>query len=204
MLSTTKRFLFIHVPKTGGNSIQDALRPYADDAIVAIAPHQDGVERFELRSDQYATHKHSTLREYRQAYGDALFASLFKFACVRNPWDRAVSFYFSPHRGEVKWDRKCFCDFVATIAPVGHYLTLAPDQRLADAVRHIDCLLRFETLQSDFARACEAVDIPEPTLRVRNKSSRLGSYRDYYDAETAKVVATRFEEEIDVFGYYFI
>src|SRR5262245_50254348 len=101
MLSTTRSFLFVHVPKTGGNSIQDALRAHSDDEFVCLSPHQDGVERFELRSARFDTHKHSTLAEYRSRYGDELLAVLYRFACVRNPWDRVVSHFFSPHRGEI-------------------------------------------------------------------------------------------------------
>jgi hypothetical protein len=69
MLSTSHNFLFVHIPKTAGNSIQDALRLYADDKFATRAPHQDGVERFELRSAKYNTTKHSTLADYEREYG---------------------------------------------------------------------------------------------------------------------------------------
>ena len=61
MISTQKKFLFIHVPKTGGNSIQNILHEYSEDEIVASAKHQDGVERFEVRNSKYNIRKHSTL-----------------------------------------------------------------------------------------------------------------------------------------------
>lgn len=202
MRSLEYRFLFVHIPKTGGNSIQNILRHYSDDEVAALAPHQDGVERFEVRSSRHQTHKHSTLAEYRREYGPDLFGSLFKFACVRNPWDRAVSYYFSPHRGRVDFHPRDFCAFIETIQPVAFYLTLEEEQppRLAPALRNIDFLLRFETLQSDFARLCEQLGISVQTLPVRNKSSR-GPYRDYYDADSRRLVASRFAEEIEVLGY---
>jgi Sulfotransferase family len=108
MLSTDRKFLFVHIPKTGGNSIQNVIRSYFDDQVVCITPYLDGVERFEVRSARFNTHKRSTLADYLREYGSQLFASLFKFTCVRNPWDRAVSFYFSPHRGKVVWEREDF------------------------------------------------------------------------------------------------
>lgn len=203
MLSTERRFLFVHIPKTGGNSIQNILRQYADDQVVSLAPHQDGVERFEVRSSTYETHKHSTLADYRREYPPELFQSLFKFACVRNPWDRAVSYYFSPHRGPVVWNAAEFRAFVETIQPVAYYLSIADAApELAAALANVDALLRFESLQADFDQVCRRIGIPTAVLPVRNKSSR-GSYRAYYDADSRALVEARFAEEIRLLGYEF-
>src|SRR5947199_7305777 len=96
MISFQKRFLFVHIPKTAGNSIQSVLRDYSEDQIVALRSEQDGIEHFGLHNPNYKIRKHSTLAEYRMALGDEQFRSLYKFACVRNPWDRMVSYYFTP------------------------------------------------------------------------------------------------------------
>ena len=74
--------------KNGCNSIQTILRPYSEDEIVAVRAEQDGIERFGLRNPKYKIKKHSTLAEYRAALGEARFRDLYKFTCVRNPWDR--------------------------------------------------------------------------------------------------------------------
>src|SRR5881398_2139235 len=87
MISLQKRFLFVHIPKTAGNSIQSALRDYSEDQLVALRKEQDGIERFGLRNPNYKIKKHSTLCEYRDALGKEQFRSLYKFTCVRNPWD---------------------------------------------------------------------------------------------------------------------
>src|SRR5262245_20224214 len=99
MISLRHRFLYVHIPKTADNAVQNVLRHYSEDKLVCLSPHQDGVERFEVRNDRYAIQKHSTLSDYERELGGGTLAGLFKFCCIRNPWERAVSYYFSPHRG---------------------------------------------------------------------------------------------------------
>lgn len=202
MLSLKHRFLFLHVPKTGGNSIQNILAPWSDDRLVCLAPHQDGVERFEVRSDRFRTTKHSTLAEYLAEYGEDLFHSLYKFCCVRNPWDRAVSFYFSPHRGKVEWDPDAFAAFVPTIQPLRHFVALGTESRatLEAAVGNLDQVLRFESLPSDFEALCRRLGLPQQGLPHRNHSRR-SHYRDYYDHRTRELVREHLGEEAALFRY---
>src|SRR5256885_58381 len=111
-----KQFLFVHIPKTAGNSIQSILRDYSEDEIVALRSEQDGIERFGLRNPNYKIKKHSTLAEYRGALGEERFRSLYKFVCVRNPWDRMVSYYFTPTQSPETWDRKKFRGMISEAA----------------------------------------------------------------------------------------
>src|SRR5438552_8498019 len=113
MISFQKRFLFIHIPKTAGNSIQNVLRDYSEDQLVALRKEQDGIERFGLRNPKYKIKKHSTLIDYKTALGEAQFGPLYKFTCVRNPWDRMVSLYFTPTQSTAAWDRKKFRNLVS-------------------------------------------------------------------------------------------
>jgi hypothetical protein len=108
MISLQKRFLFVHIPKTAGNSIQSVLRDYSEDQLVALREEQDGIERFGLLNPNYKIKKHSTLSEYHNALGDGQFRNLYKFTCVRNPWDRMVAYYFTPRQKCETWNRKKF------------------------------------------------------------------------------------------------
>ena len=200
MISLQKRFLFVHIPKTAGNSIQTILRPYSEDEIVAVRAEQDGIERFGLRNPKYKIKKHSTLAEYRAALGEARFRDLYKFTCVRNPWDRMVSYYFGTTQLVETWDRKEFRKLILRALSVRDYLQL--DKGEADSFGNVDYIMRFENLADDFRAVCATLGIPDAPLPQYNRSNRE-HYSKYYDAELCELIRKRFASEIDRFGYAF-
>jgi hypothetical protein len=200
MISFQKRFLFVHIPKTAGNSIQSVLRDYSEDELVALRDEQDGVERFGLRNPKYKVKKHSTLAEYRAALGEAGFGELYKFTCVRNPWDRMVSYYFTPTQGTGAWDWKKFRKVVLSAVSVTDYLRLNKDEQ--DPFGNVDYIMRFENLAEDFRSVCTALDISPVALPQYNRSLRE-HYSKYYDDQLRELVRARFAAEIERFGYTF-
>ena len=202
MLSLSHRFLFVHVPKTGGNSIQRALLPFSEDEIVLKAPHQDGVDRFEIRSPTIDMHKHLELAKYKARLPDEVFGELFKFCTIRNPWDRCVSYFFSPHRGEVEWSTDNFENFVRQgIRTACSYVRLSDGGE--DPFANVDAVLRFEHLEDDFASIYDRVGMPAPRLPRVNVGAHR-DYRSYYSSPTLiDCVNDVFSFEIRRFGYEF-
>jgi hypothetical protein len=200
MISFQKGFLFVHIPKTAGNSIQSALRDYSEDQLVALRNEQDGIERFGLRNPKYKIRKHSKLSEYHDALGEEQFLTLYKFTCVRNPWDRMVSYYFTPTQNPETWNRKKFRAVISKAVSVADYLQL--DNGGKDPFANVDYIMRFENLADDFRAVCTAIGISPATLPVYNRSSRE-HYAKYYDDELREFVRTRFAVEIARFNYAF-
>jgi len=200
MISFQKRFLFVHIPKTAGNSIQSILRDYSEDEVVALRGEQDGIERFGLRNPKYKIKKHSTLAEYKAALGEVQFGDLYKFTCVRNPWDRMVSYYFTPTQNRAAWDRKKFRKAIVKALSVADYLRL--DKVEEDPFGNVDYVMRFENLTDDFRTVCGTLGISPTALPRYNRSSRE-HYSKYYDDELRELVRARFAAEIERFGYIF-
>ena len=202
MLSTRFNFLFIHTPKTGGNAIQRVLLPFSDDEMALVQPFHDGIDRFEIRSPVLNIHKHSSLQDYQRQLPPEVFARVFKFTCVRNPWDRCVSFFFSPHRGKVEWSPDAFHSFIADhVAPQSDYLALQGQS--CSPFDNLDTVLRFETLHADFVALCQRLGLACAALPVAN-ASRRGPYQQYYgNPATADLVRQKFAPEIERFGYRF-
>jgi len=200
MISLQKRFLFVHIPKTAGNSIQSVLRDYSEDQLIALRKEQDGIERFGLRSTKYKIKKHSTLNEYHRALGEEQFRDLYKFTCVRNPWDRMVSYYFTPTQNPETWNRKKFREIISKAVSLADYLRL--DNGEGDPFANVDCIIRFENLADEFRAVCNTIGIPPPALPRYNRSSR-DHYSKYYDDELREFVGARFAAEIERFNYRF-
>src|ERR1043166_8681682 len=200
MISFEKKFLFVHIPRAAGNSIQTVLGKYADDEIVSLRGEQDGIERFGLRNPKYNLKKHSTLAEYHRALGDQKFRELYKFTCVRNPWERMISYYFRPTRPTQQWDRQSFKEMVQRAVSVSDYLRLTESD--ADPFGNVDYVMRFENIEADFRHVCAAVNVPAAQLPRYNRAAR-DAYATYYDDELREFVRPEFAAEIERFGYTF-
>lgn len=103
LLSWTHKFLFIHVAKTGGTALTEALAPFArwEDQIAQIGGRTPVVNRLlELWSGNQdmitkvtGFDAHVRYHELTHKFGEERFADLFKFAFVRNPFTRTYSLY---------------------------------------------------------------------------------------------------------------
>lgn len=217
MILSEKKILYIHCPKTGGNSIQNALLPYADEAKLVGEGTWDGIQQFGLKHPTYKQlQKHSSLSRYYKCMGRPKVDSFFKFAVARNPWDLLVSHYFSPYRKVSNWNRDDFIKMVRTIPPLSYYIQhrslLAhylkrkgicyENSRPLDA--DINMLLRFEHLDADYKLLCEKVGLPYEELPKVNQSKRRRSI-EYYDGdpELIEMVERKYRKEINFMGYRF-
>jgi hypothetical protein len=218
MLSVQHNFLFIHVPKTAGNAIQNILRDYSEAQIETDHEIADGKDEFGVTDPKYGTTKHATLAEYRSVVEPEIYRQLFKFAVVRNPWERMISGYFSPYRGDVEWDEDSFRKYVLDRPPIRHYITekkalnniaskvsyIAPSISciIKPLDKDLDFVLRFENLEGDFKSLCSHLGIPHQSLPVRNRSGR-NHYSSYYTDRLRRLVKKKFSEEIHFFSYSF-
>jgi Sulfotransferase family len=201
MISISHNWLFIHIPRTAGNSVQSVLAPYSEDHLICNA-FQDGIDRFEVQGS-YTGSKHFRLQDYADAVPTEIFSKLFKFTVVRNPWARAISWFFLPIKWisagrQPRWSVDEFRRDIDRMPSMARMLSVSgiPEQ--------MDLLLRFERLESDFAALTKRLGIETGvTFPHKNKGYTPENWRHYYLAspDLVDLVAERFAEDIHMFGY---
>ena len=93
-----EKLIFIHIPKTAGNWVQKCLEKYSDDSLIRTSPHQDMIDRFDVKGRLTQHGKHQTLNQaFKQLPINDQHNYKF-FAVIRDPVSRLLSLYFSPHR----------------------------------------------------------------------------------------------------------
>ncbi|WP_232085970.1 sulfotransferase family 2 domain-containing protein [Candidatus Nitrosacidococcus tergens] len=188
----------MHIPKTAGNAIQSVLRKYSEDRVVKNSHDKDGIHRFGVVSS-YGTEKHATLTNYFTVLSAEKFKEKQKITCIRNPWDRAISFYFSPHRECNHWDRNEFIHTLDNIQPISYFMKLP---HTTDLKANFDFIIRYEQIDLDFSNLCQFLGFSAEKLPKINQGIHQ-SYIKYYDSELIDLVADRFQEDITLFSYEF-
>lgn len=181
-------FIFIHINKTAGTSIGNAIG-------LPVKHHQ-------------------TAREVIASIGRDKWDTAYKFTLVRNPWDKVVSHYeYRRKRNKtgVATRNISFSEWVKkTYGPEKdpfYYNNPKAFQPQVEWLKNdeghidIDFIGKFETINEDFDKIKAAIGLVAELPHL-NASKRAG-FREYYDEETREIVANWFREDIEAFGYQF-
>jgi hypothetical protein len=207
IVSHRHRFIFAAVPKTGTHAVRQALREQMGDEDV----EQVGLfvnRRFPWAELAAIQHGHLSLRQVRPYLGEDAFGGYFKFAFVRNPFDRFVSYCaFMLRGGDVfqRQPREVMRHFLFVEPPEQHIL-FQPQASLlvGEDGRTLltDEIGRVEDMQGSYDAICARIGIPSRPLDRVNGSSH-GDYRRYYDQSLIDGVAARYALDLQLFGYTF-
>jgi len=223
--------IFIHIPKTAGQSVERVFLRWAGldwdhRAALLLRPNADptkGPPRL----------AHLTARDYvRLGYiSQSDFDAAFKFAFVRNPWTRMVSLYHHLNQGQSfreyvlgEFRERVWEEMAWFVRPQRDFIYDETGALLVDFVG------RFERLQEDFDQVCRRLGKPPTPLprvnqatdhrklhwsgnprkilrswrkRMIKPAPRFPRYQDYYDPDTRTAVAELYQMDIELFGYRF-
>jgi sulfotransferase famil protein len=193
IVSKKSKFIFVHVPKTGGLSVRMVLcTSYVDDV--------EEIFRWHCRARDAAKFINN-------------WNSYFSFGFVRNPWEAQLSMYtYVVGMGSRHPEGQKFSMY----GSFGSYL----DRHIqgmweagqlcnqADFLysREDECLVSFigrhENLDRDFNKVRNKLGRPLSELPRLNQSEH-GPYRDYYDTNSKALVEKMFRKDIERFDYAF-
>ena len=213
IVSPSRRFIFVHIPKTGGTAMALALeaRAMADDILVGDTPKAVRRRR-RLKGVQTAGRlwKHSTLAEAEGLITREQMSDWFTFTLVRNPWDRLVSYYHwlrgqtFDHPAVALARAEEFSGFLnaehtrlsVRRFPYGAYMTDGA------GVEHCSAYVRLEQLEEDLDPVAAHLGF-RPEMTRANESDRDRDWRGYYSAADAELVAELCAPDMARFGYRF-
>jgi|TARA_B110000977_G_scaffold181489_1_gene242209 hypothetical protein len=182
--------VFIHIPKTGGSSIQQWLMDNTDSYITKGT-------------------KHHTLNAIESKYGKFDFS----FAVVRNPWDWCVSWYFfsrdralrrinhPKNKGKfsLEYNQRILTEFDKG------FEYFVENTQLTDQFHRtvgIDYIIKLENINEEIKVIAEKFNINKD-LPVINASSRNKNYQEYYNDNTRAIIQSKFTKDINFFNYKF-
>jgi len=189
-----KKFIFIHVPKTGGTTIQSVLKKRYPNS-----------KRLFQRGGG-----HPNINDYiKEGYN---IDDYFKFAFVRNPWDRLLSNYHfriqilkSEETASVSFrdwvinsktrEGHSFLDTGEMYKTQCSYITFNKNKM-------VDFIGRYENLQEHWGYISNLLQIKQKVLPHKNKTLH-SPYRNYYDEDTVDIVGEYFKEDVENFNYKF-
>lgn len=187
--------VFVHIPKTAGIAV--------------------GMSLYGRKSGD-----HRTIRDYELCFCRSDFDSFFKFAFVRNPWDRLFSAYSFLRRGgrnehDAAWAKRHlvryegFDEFVRgwvkeeNIRRGLHFRPQLDFLRSSGDRIEVDYVGYFERIDEDYEEIRRRIGTGGPLEAANVTKGRKKDYRDFYDQESKAIVANVYRQDIETFGYTF-
>jgi hypothetical protein len=205
IISFRHKFVFTAVPKTGTHAVRRALREHlGPDDLEQVRLFVE--KTFPIPELARIQHGHVTLQELQPHLPPEQFDRFFKFAFVRNPFDRFVSYcsFVTRNKGEFLDAPQRVMTYFAANPPWQHIL-FRPQHSFvtgADGALLADHVGRVETMQESYDEIAQRIGIPTAVLEKVNATKRR-DYRDYYTPPLIEAVAALYARDLELFGYQF-
>ena len=153
-----------------------------------------------------AAHKrwfnHMSCEDIRRQLGETQWQQYFKFAVIRDPFDKMLSGFFFQQRpkGSKTELINAFRGWVKAGGAVIDRHTYTLDNTVC-----LDYFIRFEQLTEGVKEVCRRLDLPFdarriPRLKTQFRQQGL-ALQDFYDRATCARVAQLYAFELEYFGY---
>lgn len=221
VISHKYKYIFIHISKNAGSSVSRLLQSKEDHHFLKQSLRRIGarlpirvtsIDLFNSIEPGRASRSigfsffppHAKALDLKKHLPFHLFDSYFKFAVIRNPWDRCVSRYVYFKKINKKYKELSFKEFLEQQQKLDH---ISQARFIFDECGNnlLDKLIKFENLEDDLKIITDKLSIPVATeISHANSSRHKDDYRKYYtNDELIELVAKNAAKDIDYFGYSF-
>ena len=205
LISDTHEFIFLRMRKVASTSMRGILRPLCLSIPEDRFAHIKSRLRLEWDYHRYVFRAHDNILAAKSRMPADKFERYFKFAFIRNPWERLVSEYefllsrnkHGRHKRVKELDN--FSEFIQMQIPRrdAYQLNMLCDHKGRVLM---DFLGKLENLEQDWHRVCGQLGIEYQALPRKNVIERK-PYQAYDDMDSIQVVAKHWGREIELFEY---
>lgn len=150
-------------------------------------------------------HGHISYRQLERHLSGKMLESYFKFAIVRNPFDRFVSTcsFLNRRNPDFEGQETTFMKKAIRAEPFRQRVLVWPQADLVTNSHNevmMDFVGHYESLQDSYNEICRYIGIPASELPIENKSMHK-KWLDYYDDELKNSVVKFYRTDFRLFGY---
>ena len=170
---------FIHIPRTGGQSVRELIRTVPTATISSLKGSDINI-------------KHPDIKRAKEIFGDLGWT----FCTVRNPYNRFTSMYshlircnWMPQNTSIEKYTYELADYETFAKPMSKWFTDGD----------IDYIIRFENLRKDFQTVADKLEISNTLPHINQ--GRIKNHKTLLTDEIKDFVYKKYEEDFERFGY---
>lgn len=201
-ISHVHKFVFVHIPKTAGSSIEKKFNIYG--------VNNKGENNIICTDIMFGkNYQHLTYEQILKTSPKDV-SNYFSFSFVRNPWSKMLSEFFwrKPFDKEIQGftfnqfvDRVCDFDLNhPKMCP--HFIEQSKFILNEKDEKIIDFVGRKENFKSDFDLLCVKLNVSNITIDQTNQTNHK-HYSHYYNKESIKKIKEKYRRDIECFSYEF-
>lgn len=197
--NNNKKFIYVHIPKTGGTTIGKVLDTTENNGIVG----------------------HISLKDIKKRLGSITYKKYISFTTVRNPWSWYVSWYFylkqknkkdSDFKKEYEiLNKDSFEEWIKFVYNTRNNLVFSNggdntpkyQQMLNwgfDGEKYVDYFIKIEELSEERLRE---IGLNTKYIHTKSNTTIHSHYSTYYNDITREMVRSMHKEDIQYFNYKF-
>lgn len=212
LISDKHKFIFFHIPRTGGTSVEHVLRPYSNFLYRHDIIYNFFASYIHEQPKLSFFQSHTKAINVQEKISQKRYDSYTKFAVCRNPFDWLASVYFFSLKSikenkenfkelhsvvQDSEDFKAFCKKICETNNSGFQKLFVTNN---DKELIVDHIIHFENLDEGFNKIAKVLDL-EIKLQKINSSDRKQKWQSLYTPEILEMVYQSYKEDFIFFNY---